>query len=911
MTRRLLLLVAALAVVLIAVRWLWPAAPAPDTSPAVSATPVASASTQPTPEPAPAPPRRELHLLTADDDPPGALRLEGQVLDQDDLPVAGATVHLSSRPPRRVVSDDDGSFVFEGLIGREYELYARAGELTAGPLRHRLAADTDPAIVRLVAAGAIEVSVRGADTDAPVAGARVRVHAALPVEASTDGDGHARLDGLARGPHRLAVEAAGYAESVRIARAPAAGGAPVQVEVVLVPGVPVTGRVVDADGRPVAGARVVAAEAGDLLVLRDPAEEGVPTDPDGAFTVPALAPGRYRFYAQHPTYAPGETEPVEIRVGGRDDVEISLAPGGVLAGQVVTAEGTPAPWAAVHVRPDVQRAGGWSGAAIERQTVADEHGRFHLEGVTRAPVVVHAAAETTSTELVAVDLRAQARREDLELALTLDGVIAGIVVDEHGAAVAEAQVQAVVDIWRGGELGQLVARGPAHAVTDGDGRFRLTGIPEGAFRVGASRSGGRGWAGFGGVPGTPARTGDRNLRIVLATPGSVSGTLRFPDGDTPALASITVAGAARTSTTRGEFHLSELPPGRHDLTVRGPGFSDRVISGVEVQPGADTDLGALTVEPGRTITGRVVDDSGRPVPNADIIVARRLLSDGNKLTGSLGPGLDEQLGVRRSRSDGDGRFLLPGIGAGRLVLVAEHAEHGRSPAQTITPGRADLDLELRLAAFGAVEGVVTLGGEPTTAAVTIGSTTNPDHITMVRTGADGRFVADRLAAGRYKISASSGMLSASSAATAVDVGPGASTQVTLDIPQGDLTLTVQVAGEAGAEISAAQVFAISGQVTATTVAALNQLILSDEAATSYKMMFSFGGQPAVFSKLQAGPLSVCVVPIGGDLNDPAFAQRLQRHADALAVHCHTVDVTPGVTKKVYTATVPPMAPLPE
>src|SRR5258706_15777346 len=50
--------------------------------------------------------------IVIDDDPRGALRLEGQVVDPDDHGVAGATVVLTSNPPRTTLSENDGSFAF-------------------------------------------------------------------------------------------------------------------------------------------------------------------------------------------------------------------------------------------------------------------------------------------------------------------------------------------------------------------------------------------------------------------------------------------------------------------------------------------------------------------------------------------------------------------------------------------------------------------------------------------------------------------------------------------------------------------------------------------------------------------------------------------------------------------------------
>src|SRR6185369_11269690 len=81
--------------------------------------------------------------VLSDDDPKGTLRLEGQVVDQDDKPVAGAIVTLSSNPPRTTKSEDDGGFAFETLVARPYTLTARADKGVAGPVTAKLTAKSD------------------------------------------------------------------------------------------------------------------------------------------------------------------------------------------------------------------------------------------------------------------------------------------------------------------------------------------------------------------------------------------------------------------------------------------------------------------------------------------------------------------------------------------------------------------------------------------------------------------------------------------------------------------------------------------------------------------------------------------------------------------------------------------------
>src|SRR4051794_6169481 len=63
-----------------------------------------------------------------DVDAEGALRLEGQVVDDTGHGVAGAEVTLGSVPPRTAKAEADGTFSFDKLVGRTYTVAARAGE---------------------------------------------------------------------------------------------------------------------------------------------------------------------------------------------------------------------------------------------------------------------------------------------------------------------------------------------------------------------------------------------------------------------------------------------------------------------------------------------------------------------------------------------------------------------------------------------------------------------------------------------------------------------------------------------------------------------------------------------------------------------------------------------------------------
>src|ERR1700733_10256636 len=94
-----------------------------------------------------------------DNDPRGALRLEGQVVDVDDHPVAGATVVLSSNPPRTATTEADGGFAFDALVARPYTLVARAAHGVAGPVTARLNAKSDPIVLHLRPAAKVTTTV--------------------------------------------------------------------------------------------------------------------------------------------------------------------------------------------------------------------------------------------------------------------------------------------------------------------------------------------------------------------------------------------------------------------------------------------------------------------------------------------------------------------------------------------------------------------------------------------------------------------------------------------------------------------------------------------------------------------------------------------------------------------------------
>ena len=187
----------------------------------------------------------------ADDDPIGTLRLEGQVLGPNDQPAGGATVVLGSNPPRTTTTEADGSFAFDKLVGRPYMLIARASIGVAGPVTARLTAKSEPIVLRLRGGATLAVTVIGTDGK-PIETATVELRG-NDIQQAQAVHGNAAFVPVVPGMYEIVAWAPGMAHATQRMRV--VGDA--KARVMLASGAPVSGRVVDEGGAPIANARVV------------------------------------------------------------------------------------------------------------------------------------------------------------------------------------------------------------------------------------------------------------------------------------------------------------------------------------------------------------------------------------------------------------------------------------------------------------------------------------------------------------------------------------------------------------------------------------------------------------------------------------------------------------------------------
>jgi hypothetical protein len=241
---------------------------------------------------------------------------------------------------------------------------------------------------------------------------------------------------------------------------------------------------------------------------------------------------------------------------------------------------------------------------------------------------------------------------------------------------------------------------PYQADTSSDGTFRFEGLPPGRYRVSAQKAG-YAIPGPGSPPpaiitleaGGPAAS----QVIALQRGGVIAGRVLSPTGEPMAEARVTamrrppgapggrlmMAGPGATANDLGEFRLHSLPPGDYYIqasprfeppnarsapvaSVTAPTFYPGTTDAASAQLvtiGAGATLNGIEIgllrAPAYSIKGIVVDEDGRPVANAAIM----LMPDPVQ-------GIPPFAGPSRPRSAADGSFAMEGVRSGSYRLSA-------------------------------------------------------------------------------------------------------------------------------------------------------------------------------------------------------------------------------------------------
>ncbi len=279
----------------------------------------------------------------------------GRVVDAEGKPIPGVKIWKSQTREPVAISRPDGTFTLRGLHNFEIVGACPAGwTFAAGRLPH------SPIELRLHRA--TRISGRVLDTDGePLAGVNVQAffegsnpeltHAAIPPcessydprSAVTGTDGRFAFESLEPGRFDIQVAGPGEDSSQLVRRRGEPGRGIEGLEFILArKSVPVEGRIVDADGVPVAGASVILERA---LPSAD-----TQTDSAGEFRFSGILSGKSHLEVRHPDHGWIEKD-VEIEERPVR-LDLQLPPVTLVQGRIVGADGTP-------VKKVSLKCGGW------------------------------------------------------------------------------------------------------------------------------------------------------------------------------------------------------------------------------------------------------------------------------------------------------------------------------------------------------------------------------------------------------------------------------------------------------------------------------------------------------------------------------------------------------------------------
>lgn len=848
-------------------------------------------------------------------EPVGSLRLAGRVVGCDGQGIAGARVWINSLPQRTATSGADGAFEIDGLVNRTYEVRAKSGDLIGGPQVIRLV-DRDASIVMMLREGAhVLVTVVDA-TRTPVANASVRV-IGDDTASVTDANGQARITAHSGW---IAIEATGrdYAPR-RVSVTSASSGSTTRTTIVLHKGFTVGGRVVDETRKPIANVRIYAQQSSAFLTYDDDEKETTITDDDGTFKIPS-AVGMHTFVAIDDEHAPTTTPAFDID-RPIADLEIVMKAGAVYEGDVVNADGKPV----AHARVYLDTMGPLGPRRYS--AVSDANGAFELRGLPRTMAMAFAVADEGASDEATITFMEQAEVRGQKLALkrtdTSTGIIAGIVVDDTGAPApnvlvnATARRQSPLAMSSNGVDSSLATS----TNTNARGEFLITDLPTGDYAV---------WPGTFDQPPFPAeaarfvegqdpssfmasaKTGDKALRLVMPRPSRITGKVVFADnGEVVDDFNVDAEPRGDRSGTvpgdHGLFEARDLRPGTYSLRVSGPGFLAANKVGVRVDAGKTTDVGAITVDRGRTLAGKVVDSTGRAVAGARVLVGH------TGVFGGVGRFDEPYLDRPGAITDANGAFSIVGgietksIGVSQLVVGADHSSYGRSLPVVIPTGTQNPSpVTLTLIECGSIVGRVTENGKPPLGGATIGAGW-PEY-GVAQTDEDGAFVMSRIPAGAVALRVH-GSRDMRVYQKTVEVEAGKATEVTIDIPLGTIKLKVDVKPKAGAEIGGALLFLFSGAVTFENYAQLSARLFPESQGLA-----RWEGEPnrlATFERVVPGDYTVCTIPLAWSPNDQKQMKRVHSGDRTLIkVYCAPARVAAAPEEQTLSVEVPSMAPLP-
>lgn len=702
-----------------------------------------------------------------------AVEAHGVVVDSSDQPVGGAkvaaSVDLASGGRQRswqagawltpAVTDARGGFTLSRLDPRVgYTI--KAAKPGYAPTELALPdprAEARSGVRLVLEAGRMVVGSVVDQGGLPVVGAQVDLTESLsssnprrffmqraldnlePEEAFTDEEGRFVIWDLPAGLFDLKASASGYAPTELATIELARSATEIDVgEIALEPGFAIEGRVTSVDGAALEGAQVFASARAEFSRVYvsgyDDGEAPVAiTDVNGFFSVVDRAEGeKVDLVARMSGYAEGKVAAVSVPT--YRPVSIQLEKASRVRGEVVDENGRAVAEAQVASHVTVATAMS-SSTRSGSSAITNSDGSFLLESVDPGELELSIRAEGFVAAMIG-SLRVEPG-EDLEgvrAVLKRGATISGRITGPGGRPVPHAQV---LSMERGPGFGRAYHGG---AAADGEGRYRIEGIPPGTRSVVVQHDDYK-----QETRTLEVEVGDNVLDIVLERGLTLSGRVLDSSGQPVATAdlnlnsnSISLMGNPQdVSDNSGDFSIGGLSEGTYTLQAHKEGFAAVTLENLEVGPAGLSGV-EVRLEPGLTVVGRLIGLEPADYANVQVYAV--------KAPSGFTPG----------RVNRDGTYRLDSLAPGQYTVQAQVETTGlRADGQvTVVTGVRETVFDLEFEVGLMLTGVVLKSAEPVGGAQISVSGVDVATSSGGMTDSEGRFRVQGLDPGHYQLAVS-------------------------------------------------------------------------------------------------------------------------------------------------------------